>query len=237
MSTGDGRNKIGSAAERALHAEFCAAVWLTVDTWCAARQTEHEQASGYQLKKSVLKEGLAEHLGVSLRQLDAYCHGTPISLAKAALLARFCGDERLPQLFAEQLGAVAVPLPTLSGPLDLKRALHELHANQKEFTDFQDAAPRLADEGGHTPAFHAAILKEGTEEIVQSLRVIMISELLAHGEVKLPLLLWAQRRNGNGGAPPPYVDRNLPRPAWEPEHGFEADEPADWLDPELERQP
>lgn len=200
MTIGDGRHKIGSAREAALHRTITGVCRAMVDGFCARRLAEEHERLGFELKKTVVKEEIAEALGCTLRTLDAYCLDTPISLAKAALLCGATGRDDLLQVFAQQMGAVAVALPTPEEIAGLPEVNVEIHANAKEFTDFQGALLAMADDG-YGPAQHAVTRKEGWEDIGQSIRLIMLSEYKAFGEIRDPILLRGARQFAatNGG--------------------------------------
>ena len=169
-----------------------------VDGYCARRHAEEHERLGYELKKTVVKKEIAEVLGVTLRTLDAYCLDaycldTPITLAKAAQLCEATGRDDLLQVFAQQMGAVAVTLPSPEEIAGMAEVNAEIYANHKEFHEFQGAVMAMADEE-YGPAQHALTRKEGLEDIRQSLRVLGLSELKAHGEICDPILLRAARQ-------------------------------------------
>ena len=193
MTTGDGRHKIGSAREAALHRTITGVCRAMVDGYCARRHAEEHERLGYELKKTIVKEEIAEVLGVTLRTLDAYCLDTPITLAKAALLCSVTGRDDLLQFFAQQMGAVAVTRPSPEEIAGMAEVNAEIYANHKEFHEFQGAVMAMADED-YGPAQHALTRKEGLEDIRQSLRVLGLSELKAHGEIRDPILLRATRQ-------------------------------------------
>lgn len=222
MSAGDGRHKFGSAAERELHIEIVEETRLMVERWIVSRRSQHHLKWGVELKKAAFQQELADSLGVSTRQLSAYCRDVPITLAKAVLLSNVCGDERLLKLFAHRMGAVAVALPPVKDEIDLGRANQELADNMREFSEAHGAALTLSD-GKVEPHEYAAIKREGMEAVCQMLRVILIAEMMAHGETKTPLTSWAMRRRETapGQVQVPCTDPTQPRPGWEPDIGFE----------------
>lgn len=199
MSTGDGRHKIGSAREAALHRTITGVCRAMVEGHCAIRLRQEKERLGYELKKTVVKDEIAGALGVTLRTLDAYCNDTPITLAKAALLCEATGRDDLLQFFAQQMGQVAVALPTPEEIAGLPEVNTEIFANHREFTEFQGAAMLMA-ENDYGPAQHAVTRKEGLEDIGQSLRLLALSELKAYGEIRDPILLNRGRFiTANGG--------------------------------------
>lgn len=224
MSTGDGRHKIGSKAERELHGEITAATRMMVDGYCATRQRQQSEGEGYELKRSVYQQEIADHLGVSTRQLSAYQRDVPITLGKAVLLSSFCLDERLLTIFARQLGAVAVALPLPDRVLDLKAAVQECSATLKETGEAQQAANALMSDARTDPEAARRTIKECTEAIIQLVHVIFLHELAAFGSVKFPLLSWARRRHAAMPGVNP-CDPNDDRPGWWARDGFAGDAP------------
>ncbi|MBW7997501.1 MAG: hypothetical protein FVQ81_13185 [Candidatus Glassbacteria bacterium] len=223
MTSGDGRHKLGSKFELRVHQDICRVTRTMLEGWYAARQSVQLQRTGYEVKKSVLQAEVADHLGISTRQLSDYCLKVPITLAKAIVLSRFCDDPQLLTLFAQYLNSIAVPMPLLDGEFDLARANEELAANMKEFTEAQAAALALGNGAVIKPPACRAIFKEGWEAIRQIYRVMLLAELLTHGKILSPSAAWAKYRSIT--APILPVDPSKPRPGWEPDSGFSADEP------------
>lgn len=224
MSTGDGRHKIGSKAERELHGEITAATRMIVDGYCAARQRQQDDGEGYELKRSVYQQEIADHLGVSRRQLSSYQSTVPITLSKSVLLSKFCRDERLLAIFARHLGAVAVALPLPDRVLDLKAAVQECSATLKETAEAQEAANALMSDARSEPEAARRTIKECTEAIIQLVHVIFLHEMAAFGSVKFPILSWARRRHAAMPGVNP-CDPNVDRPGWWAREGFGADAP------------
>lgn len=223
MSTGDGRHKLASNAERELHAEIAAATRAVVDGYCKFRQHQQRDGEGYEIKRSVFQREIADHLGISERQLSAYQRDVPITLAKAVLLSRFCGDERLLALFAGSLGAVAVALPLPDLVLEPKMSVLECSALLRAVGEAQQAANEMMGDGLTGPDAARRTIKECREAIVQLTHAMMLHELAAFGTATLHLVSWARRRNPEPGIIP--NDPNTPRPGWWPDHGYEGDSP------------
>ena len=185
---GDGRHKLATAEEAALHAEVCGLVRATCAAYVARRAAEEEADRGHPVSTGWLKRELADVLGLSERQLNALGHDTPITLARAIRLAEVTGDDRLLQHFAARLGQVSVAvadLPRVAGDPDAHALLTE---QMRETAEAQSAALPLLQQGRLDAQAFATLVREGTEAVQALLRTLLCGDLRANGRLTLPFV-------------------------------------------------